>query len=164
MTSVGASGRRRALLVAFGAALLVAGLGALSTDIGPWYLSQIQPPWKPPDWWFGPAWTLIFGLSALSGWLAWERTRTRQAREWLLVLFSLNALLNVLWSLLFFRLRRPDWALFEVVFFWISILVLILYTVRLRRAAAALLLPYLAWVAFAATLNYADVRLNGPYS
>ncbi len=164
MTAAGASGRRRALLTAFGAALVVAGLGALSTDLGPWYQSQIQPPWKPPDWLFGPAWTLIFGLAALSGWLAWERTRTRQSREWLLVLFSLNAVLNVSWSLLFFRLKRPDWALFEVCFFWSSILVLVLYTVRLRRAAAALLLPYLVWVAFAATLNYADVRLNGPYS
>jgi len=158
-------GRRgRPLLTAFAAAFGVAVLGTLSTDIGPWYQSQLQPAWKPPDWLFGPVWTLIFGLSALCGWLAWERAASRKTRDWLLVLFSLNALLNVLWSLLFFRLRRPDWALFEVCFFWTSILVLVVYIWRLRRAAALLLMPYLVWVAFAAALNYADVQLNGPYS
>ena len=66
-------------------------------------------------------------------------------------------------SLLFFRLHRPDWALFEVFFFWTSILALILFTFRVRRLSAALLVPYLAWVTFAGALNYADVQLNGPY-
>ena len=163
MTGGRAGVRRRALLTSALAAVFVAGLGALSTDLGPWYLSQRQPPWKPPDWLFGPGWTLIFGLLALAAAFAWERAPNRKTRDYLLILFSLNAVLNVLWSLLFFRLHRPDWALFEVFFFWASILVLILFTFRIRRLAAALLVPYLAWVTFAGALNYANVQLNGPY-
>jgi tryptophan-rich sensory protein len=164
VTSAVGGRRRRPLLTAFAAALGVAVLGALTTDLGPWYQSQLQPAWKPPDWLFGPVWTLIFGLAAVAGWLDWERATSRRLRQGVLLLFSLNGLLNVLWSLLFFRLRRPDWALFEVFFFWTSILLLVVYSWRLRRSAALLLLPYLLWVAFAGALNYADVQLNRPYS
>ncbi len=81
----------------------------------------------------------------------------------MLVLFALNGFVNVFWSLLFFRLRRPDWALAEVGFLWLSILVLIVYLGRIHRTSGWLLAPYLAWVSFAATLNVAVVRLNGPF-
>jgi tryptophan-rich sensory protein len=164
VTASGGGRRRRALLIAFAAALGVAVLGALTTDLGPWYQSQRQPVWKPPDWLFGPVWTLIFGLAAVAAWIDWERAPSRRMRDTVLILFSLNAFLNVLWSLLFFRLHRPDWALFEVFFFWTSIWLLVVYSWRLQRSAALLLLPYLLWVAFAGGLNYADVQLNGPYS
>jgi tryptophan-rich sensory protein len=75
----------------------------------------------------------------------------------------LNAFLNVSWSLLFFRLRRPDWALAEVGMLWLSILVLLVFLGRVSRTSGWLLVPYLAWVAFAAALNLAVVRLNGPF-
>jgi tryptophan-rich sensory protein len=158
-----APARRRALLTAAGAAVAVASLGALMTDLGPWYRALRQPAWKPPDWAFGPGWTIIFGCAALSGYLAWTGAPDRGTRHYLLVLFSMNAFLNVLWSLLFFRLHRPDWALFEVFFFWASIVMLLIHTFRYRRAAAALLVPYLAWVSFAGLLNWANVQLNGPF-
>jgi benzodiazapine receptor len=145
------------------AALAVAVLGALMTELGDWYYGLRQPPWKPPDQLFGPAWTLIFALAALSGAHAWSRLPERRHREWLLVLFALNGFLNVLWSLLFFRLQRPDWALAEVGFLWLSIALLLAFLARHDRAAAWLLVPYLAWVTFAATLNLAVVRLNGPF-
>lgn len=157
------SQRRRPIFVAAGAALLVALVGGLMTDIGPWYRSLVQPPWKPPDWAFGPAWTLIYALAAAAGVLGWRNLPDRRGRETMLVLFSLNGFLNVLWSLLYFRLHRPDWALFEVVPLWLSVLALIVLLAKDSSKSSWLLAPYLVWVAFAGALNYATVRLNGPF-
>ena len=153
----------RPVLAAVLAAMTLAGLGALSTDLGPWYQSLQQPPWKPPDVLFGPAWTIIYALAATAGVRAWHAAPTRSDREWLIALFALNGFLNLLWSLLFFRVQRPDWALIEVGFLWASILLLMIVLGRYSRAAWLLLAPYLAWVSFAATLNFAVVRLNGPF-
>ncbi|MFO1191244.1 MAG: TspO/MBR family protein [Rhodoferax sp.] len=151
------------VLVAAGAALAVAGLGALMTDLGDWYRQLVQPAWKPPDWLFGPAWTLIFGLAATAGVAAWRQAPDKASREWLLALFALNGFLNVLWSLLYFRLRRPDWALLEVGLLWLSVLLLILVLGRYSRQARWLLLPYLAWITVAGALNWGTVQLNGPF-
>lgn len=145
------------------AAFAVAGLGASLTDLGPWYYALKQPAWKPPDWLFGPAWTLIFSLAAAAGVVAWRRAPDRAARTRVVALFALNAVLNVAWSLLYFRLRRPDWALMEVALLWLSILLLIVAFWRHARPASWLLVPYLAWVSFAAALNAAAVQLNGPF-
>lgn len=153
----------RPVVFAAGAAVAVAGLGGLMTDIGPWYLGLKQPAWKPPDWAFGPAWTVIFALAAASGVAAWRSAPSRADREWLLALFALNGFLNVLWSLLYFRLRRPDWALLEVGLLWLSVLLLMVVTGRYSRKASLLLAPYLLWILFAAALNWATVRLNGPF-
>jgi translocator protein len=149
--------------IAASAALLVAVLGALMTDLGPWYQSLKQPPWKPPDWLFGPAWTLIFALAAVSGVLAWRNAPSDGYREWLLLVFACNGFLNVLWSLLYFRVRRPDWALAEVGLLWLSILALIALTSRSSKRAGWLLVPYLVWVTVAAVLNWATAGLNGPF-
>jgi tryptophan-rich sensory protein len=156
---------RRALpvAVAAAAALFTATLGALMTDLGPWYAALIQPAWKPPDWVFGPVWTTIFSLAAVAGLRGWRALPTRPGRDALLALFALNALLNVLWSLLYFRFRRPDWALWEVPFLWLSVLALILMLWPYARRACWLLVPYLAWVAVAAVLNFSTVRLNPPF-
>lgn len=154
---------RKPVAVAAAAALGVALLGGLMTDIGPWYFALRQPAWKPPDWLFGPVWTLIFALAAAAGVSAWRRAPSRADREWLLALFALNGFLNVLWSLLYFRLRRPDWALWEVGLLWLSILLLMVVLSRYARRATWLLLPYLLWVSLAAVLNAATVQLNGPF-
>ena len=151
------------VVIAAGAAIAVAGLGGLMTDIGPWYLGLKQPAWKPPDWAFGPAWTIIFALAAASGVVAWRSAPSQAGREWLLGLFALNGFLNVLWSLLYFRLQRPDWALMEVGLLWLSVLLLMVVTGRYSRKASLLLAPYLVWIAFAGALNAATVRLNGPF-
>ena len=76
---------------------------------------------------------------------------------------SVNAAANILWSVLFFRLYRPDWAFIEVWLLWTSILALLAHLGRASRLAAALLLPYLAWVSTAAYLNYTIIQLNGPF-
>lgn len=151
------------VLLAALAALAVAALGGLMTDIGPWYRGLVKPSWQPPDLMFGPVWTLIYACAAIAGVRAWESAPSRAAREWMLALFALNGFLNVLWSLLFFRLRRPDWALWEVGPLWLSVLALVIVLGRWSPRAGWLLAPYLAWVAFAAVLNLAIVRLNGPF-
>lgn len=153
----------RPIALAAVAALGVAAMGAWTTNLGGWYYSLLAPVWKPPDWLFGPAWTLIFGCAALAAALGWQHARQRYDRQRLLWLFVLNAGLNILWSVLFFRLQRPDWALGEVVFLWLSITALILILFPLSKTASWLMVPYLAWVTFAALLNLSIVRLNYPF-
>ena len=155
--------RWRPIWIAALAATGVAVLGGLMTDLGPWYYSLRQPAWKPPDWAFGPIWTTIFGLTAAAGVIGWRATPARRARDTLLVAFALNAFLNLFWSLLYFRLHRPDWALYEVPLLWLSILALILLLRRRAVSAAWLLAPYLVWVTIAAVLNWETVHLNGPF-
>jgi tryptophan-rich sensory protein len=150
----------RPILAAAGAAIVVAMIGLLMTDLGPWYLNLRMPPWKPPDALFGPAWTLIFATAALAGAYGWRALPQRGARFALCGYFAINALLNVLWSALFFRLHRPDWALLEVGLLWLSIVLLMTTLWRGTRLGTWLLSPYLVWVSYAAALNLAVVRLN----
>ncbi|PPD44784.1 MAG: TspO protein [Methylocystis sp.] len=143
---------------------LVAVLGGVATEIGEWYEGLNFPPWRPPNWLFGPAWTLIFLLTATSGVLAWEQAPDDAARIRLFILFAINAVLNVAWSPLFFKLRRPDWALAELVLLWLSILSLVIAVGAISSFAGALLAPYLAWVSFAGFLNWRMVALNKPFA
>ncbi|KIZ41242.1 MULTISPECIES: TspO/MBR family protein [Rhodopseudomonas] len=151
------------VVIAAAAATFVGALGATLTDTGPWYQRLQKPWWQPPDWLFGPAWTLIFALAAMSAIYAWRGTRTTSQREWVIGLFALNGFLNIVWSTLFFAARRPDWALVEVPLLWLSILIAIAAFWRMSRAASYYLLPYLLWVTFAAYLNWTVVQLNAPF-
>ncbi len=144
-------------------AALVAALGGAATDLGPWYQGLVKPSWQPPDWLFGPIWTLIYAVTGLAGVLSWIAAPAAGRRR-ILLAFSFNALLNVAWSELFFRLRRPDWALAEVALLWLSILLLMAVVRPYSKRAVWLLVPYLLWVSFAAMLNLAVVRLNAPFN
>ena len=141
--------------------IAVLGVGGALTEVGPWYRDLRKPSWNPPDWAFGPAWTLILGLAAWAGVLAWQAAPDAHVR--IAVLFGCNIVFHVLWSPLFFNFKRPDWALMEVPFLWLSVLALIVGLAPLSSAAAWLLAPYLVWVAFAAFLNLTIVRLNAPF-
>lgn len=141
----------------------VAGLGAWLTELSPWYYGLNRPAWQPPDWLFGPAWSVILTLASLSALLAWRAAPDRAGRLLVVVLFAANGALNILWSALFFRLRRPDWALFEVPLLWLSVLAPVVLLAPSSTVASLLLLPYLAWLSFAAALNLAIVRLNWPF-
>jgi tryptophan-rich sensory protein len=142
----------------------VAGAGAAVTDLSSWYHDVLKKPsWQPPDWLFGPAWTVILTLASLSLYFALRNATDRSTRLWIIGLFVLNGVANVGWSPLFFRLQRPDWALFEVPLLWLSILVPILLLRPISGTASLLLLPYLAWVSFAAFLNLTIVRINPPF-
>ena len=151
------------ILVAAAAAIFVGALGGSLTDIGPWYQNLKKPPWQPPDWLFGPAWTMIFALAVVSAVSAWRNAKDRIQREWIVGLFALNGFLNVLWSTLFFALQRPDWALLEVGFLWLAIALPMAVFWRISKLATLCLLPYLLWVTFAAYLNWTVVRLNAPF-
>jgi tryptophan-rich sensory protein len=150
-------------LVAGGIAVVVLGVGGAMTNVGPWYRDLRKPSWNPPNWAFGPAWTVILGLAAWAGALAWGHAQDSAARTRIGVLYGVNILFHLLWSPLFFNLRRPDWALVEVVFLWVSILALIIGLAPIAPAAAWMLGPYIAWVSFAAFLNLTIVRMNPPF-
>lgn len=152
-------------MVSAAATAAVLGAGGMLTGVslGPWYERLRKPAWQPPSWLFGPAWTTIGAFTAASAVLAWDGARDRGDRTKVLGLFAANGALNALWSGLFFTLRRPDWALAEVVPLWLSVAALIKGTAPLSRRAGWLLAPYLAWVSFAAVLNGEIVRLNAPF-
>jgi tryptophan-rich sensory protein len=151
------------IAVAAVAAAAVALTGGLLTEVGPWYKSLRFPSWRPPNWLFGPAWTVIFFLIAWSGVVAWQRSASASEGQWLIALFVVNGGLNILWSALFFKLRRPDWALAEVVALWLSILALVVATAHVSTLAGWLMFPYLAWVSFAGVLNLRIVQMNRPF-
>lgn len=152
-----------AVVVAALSAIVVAAIGGSLTVVGPWYYSLKKPDWTPPDAAFGIVWTVIFALAALSAVIAWRRDPSPGRRKWMIALFAINGLLNILWSLIFFRLQRPDHAMVEVVALWLSVLALIVFLYRSSLLASLLLVPYLVWVGAAALLNYEVVRLNGPF-
>lgn len=143
------------VLLCFGTATL--GNLATARSVLEWYPTLAKPPWTPPNWVFGPVWTLLYGMMAIAGWLAWRDGRSRIAAP---LLFLLQLALNGGWSWLFFGLRRPDLALACVVSLWLAIAGTIAAFWRISRLAVILFLPYLAWVTFAAVLNLAVVRLN----
>ncbi len=143
--------------------IVVAAAGASLTELSSWYHTIRKPSWQPPDWLFGPAWTVILTLASISAFFAWRAAPNRDARLLIAVLFLLNGIANVLWSPLFFKLRRPDWALWEVPLLWLSVLVPIVLLFPISRPASLLLVPYLLWVSFAAYLNLTIVRLNQPF-
>ena len=155
--------RSRPILVAGACAAAVAVMGGLMTTLGPWYYGLHKPAWAPPDWAFAPAWTVIFALAALSGATVWRAMPPMRAWARIVSLFAVNGVLNILWSALYFRLHRPDWALVEAGLLWLSVLALIVVIRPWSRPASWLLVPYLAWVAFAFALNLAIVRLNYPF-
>jgi tryptophan-rich sensory protein len=151
------------VLVAAGLTVLLLAVGGLTTNVGSWYRGLRKPSWNPPNWAFGPAWTLILSLAAWAGVSAWTHTTDVGAHQRIAALFAANIVCHALWSPLFFNLQRPDWALVEVPFLWLSILGLIIGLTPLSPLAGLLLAPYLLWVSFAAVLNLTIVRLNRPF-
>ena len=144
--------------------LAVAILGGFATDLGPWYQALKEPFWKPPDFAFGPIWSAIFIFSGIA-WVGVKNlTSDASILSRLNVLFWLNAGLNLLWSILYFRFQRPDWSLYEAVFLWLSVLAILLTTRKISTRYSLYLLPYLIWVSIAIVLNWDTVRLNGPFT
>jgi translocator protein len=148
------------VLAAIAWAVILGGAGGLLTTIGPWYRNLRKPAWQPPDWLFGPAWTLILGLAAWAAVLAWNGATDAASQRVIILLYAVNFVCHLLWSPLFFTLRRPDIALFENIFLWASVLAMCILLRPYSELASWLIVPYLAWVSFAAILNYQIVRLN----
>ncbi len=151
------------VVIAAAFAIITALVGSTITVLDDWYYALEQPAWAPPDYMFGIIWTAIFALIALAAVVAWRSVRSRRDVEIVVGLFALNGFLNILWSFLFFRMQRPDLALYELIVLWLSIAALIWFCGRFSKLAAALLLPYLAWVTTAGILNWQVIQLNGPF-
>ncbi|MBC7497408.1 MAG: tryptophan-rich sensory protein [Sphingomonadaceae bacterium] len=151
------------VIVAVVAALVLTAGGGLLTPIDGWYAALRKPSWNPPNWAFGPAWTIILGLWAWSGILAWRGASGADAQTAVLILYGVNAVCHFAWSPIFFKFRRPDYALIEVVFLWGSLLALLIAVRPFSVLASWLIVPYFAWVSFAACLNAAIVARNRPF-
>ncbi len=143
------------------ATFAAAGIGgaATSTSVSSWYRTLAKPSWNPPDWVFGPVWTVLYFLMAVAAWLVWRRVGWPAARV-PLVWFAVQLALNVGWSILFFGLRSPGAALAEILLLGSAIAVTTVSFARRSAVAAWLMVAYLAWISFAVVLNAAIWGLN----
>lgn len=123
---------------------------------GEWYEQIAKPRWRPPNWLFGPAWLVLFTLITASAWLVWREAGFGLA----LAVYAVQLVLNAAWSALFFGLRRPDLAFVDLVALWLSIAAMIALYAPIHATAAWMMVPYLAWVAFAGALNYTIWQMN----
>ncbi|MBB2942637.1 tryptophan-rich sensory protein [Actinoplanes lutulentus] len=140
--------------VAVTVAALIGGLGVAGTANE--YNNLVQPSWAPPSWLFGPVWTVLYAMIAVSGWLVWRRTGWSTALNW----YAAQLVLNAIWTPIFFGAGQYGLALIDIVVLWVLIVVTIWKFRPISKVAAGLLLPYLAWVSFATALNAAIWSAN----
>lgn len=147
--------------VSVGAPLAVGGIGGVATvsSLQTWYRTLRKPAWNPPDAVFGPVWTTLYLLMGVALALA-RRAPSQEGRGRVEAAFGLQLALNLAWSFAFFSARSPAAGVAVILVLWASIVATILEFGRVRRVAALLLLPYLAWVTFATILNLEIWRLN----
>lgn len=138
--------------------------GGLLTEIGPWYRGLRKPAWQPPDWAFGPIWTLVLGLAAWAAVQGWQAATGSEQHAAVVITYGVNFVCHAGWSPLFFKLKRPDWALPESVFLWSSVVAMIYVLAEIKPFAAYLLAPYIVWVTIAVVLNRSIVLLNAPFN
>lgn len=139
----------------------IAALGGWLTMLGmpTWYDGLVKPSWNPPNWIFGPVWTLLYLAMGVAAWLVWRERGWRDAAL-PLGLFVAQLVLNLIWSGLFFALRSPGLAAIEIVLLWAAILATLVAFWPISRWASLLFVPYLVWVSFASFLNFTIWRLN----
>ena len=148
------------LLGFVGAAFLAGAIGSWATfeNVRSWYPSLNKPAWNPPNWIFGPVWTALYILMGVAIWRVW-RTPVPAAPRLVRVYF-VQLFFNALWSVLFFGLKQPVWALADIGVLWLLLVWVQRGLWRIDRPAGWLWLPYVLWVGFATALNTAIVRLN----
>ncbi|MBT8143257.1 MAG: tryptophan-rich sensory protein [Gammaproteobacteria bacterium] len=133
----------------------IAGVGAMFTP-GQWYETLAKPEWNPPNWIFGPVWTVLYVMIAVAGWLVWQREGVGVAMG----LYAAQLVCNAAWSWLFFGRHAIGLALIDIVVLLVLIIATIAVFWPVSRVAAGLLVPYALWVGFATTLNATIWRLN----
>ena len=135
-------------------------LGSLFTitNVNSWFSTINKPFFNPPNWLFGPVWTLLYLLMGISLYLIWNKGFKKHKTA--IYIFGIQLILNSLWSILFFGLKSPLFAFIEIIFLWAAILLSIIKFYKISKPAAYLLIPYILWVSFAAVLNLAIVLLN----
>lgn len=148
------------LVAWLGVCLAAGAVGAIaSADAGAFYGRLARPDWAPPAWLFAPVWTALYAMMAVSAWLVW-RTCGLSAGRNAFALFIAQLAANALWTWIFFAWHRGAMAFVEILILWCLIVATIVAFWRLRALAAAMLLPYLAWVTFAAMLTYSTWQRN----
>lgn len=125
-----------------------------------WYSTLVKPSFNPPNWVFGPVWTLLYVLMGISLYLVWQGSGEAKLKQAAIVAFVGQLILNIFWSIAFFGFQNLALAFLEILILWTSILFTILFFYRLNKTAAYLLVPYIFWVSFAAVLNFAIWYLN----
>ena len=145
-------------LTVFIAMVAAAALVGSQFGPGPWYVALHKPSWTPPDWLFGPVWSVLYIAIAVAGWSVWRSKAVSVTKP--ILLWLLQVILNGLWSWLFFGLRRPELALIDIIALLITICCFIATASGPSRVAAWLFVPYALWVGFATALNFAIWQLN----
>jgi len=150
------------LIAAIMFSLIVGSLGSLVTTTGPgsWYTSLEKPFFAPPNWVFAPVWITLFILMGIALYLVWQCGTDNRDVQIALGIFGVQFILNVIWSFLFFGLQSPLLGLIDIILLWIMIAATIGAFYRVKKSAAYLLLPYIAWVTLAAALNGAVFFMN----
>ena len=150
------------LIIAIVISGLAGTIGSVFTapSIPSWYAGLIKPSFNPPAWIFGLVWTTLFALMGIAAFLVWRKGLDCRKVKIALGIFIGQLVLNTLWSIIFFGLRSPGGALFEIIFLWLAIFVTIIAFAKISKPAAWLLAPYLLWVSFASYLNYSIWQLN----
>ena len=127
---------------------------------GEWYAGLVKPSWTPPGWLFGPVWTLLYIMMAVAAWLVWRCQAGQTAKRMALVAFVVQLALNAIWSWAFFAARSPGLGLVVIIGLLAAIIWTAMAFFRVSRPAGILMLPYLAWVAYATTLNAGIFVMN----
>lgn len=135
--------------------LMVGGLSGFATARGvqEWYPSLTKPAFNPPSWVFGPVWTLLYVMMGVAAYLVWQKGWENELVRVALALYLVQLILNGLWSILFFGMQSPGLAFAEILLLWLAIAATVVWFWRVSPPAGMLLLPYAAWVSFAALLN-----------
>ncbi len=151
------------LFVSCAVPILVGLVGAFFTtddSINNWYANLNKPAFTPPNWLFGPVWTTLYILMGISAFLVWRKGLNNKAVRKAIIFFIIQLIFNALWSLLFFGLQSPLLGLIDIFLLVFAIILTLISFEEISGWAALLLVPYLAWVAFAAILNLAIYFLN----
>jgi tryptophan-rich sensory protein len=150
------------LLISVAIPLLVGGLSGFATarGVADWYPTLVKPSFNPPAWVFGPVWTVLYIMMGVAAFLVWRAGLDVDGVRIALTVFAVQLALNGLWSILFFGMQAPGLALIEIVLLWIAIGFTVVLFWRVFPLPGALLLPYWAWVSFAAVLNASLWWLN----
>lgn len=146
-------------LIVFVALCFLTALSGMLFPPGDWFDGLKKPSFQPPKWAFPVAWTALYIMIAISGWLVWEAASPEQ-RPVPMAFFGIQLILNFLWSALFFGAKRMRLALVELVLLWLSIIAMIITFYPISPLAAWMLAPYLIWVSFAGVLNHSVWKLN----
>lgn len=150
------------IIIALLACLFIGFMGGLATQAGisDWYPSLNKPWFNPPNWIFGPVWGFLYVLMGIAAGIVWSKGLHHKWVQTALYHFGFQLLLNGAWSLLFFGLKEPLWALIDIIVLFILLLFTIKWFKIVSNTAAWLLIPYAVWVLFAAILNFEIWRLN----